>query len=183
MYVAVKGGEAAIANAHRLLADRRRGDRSVPTLRLEQIVAQLGLAVDRVMGEGSLYDRDLAALAVLQARGDLIEAIFLVRAYRTTLPRFGYSNPIDTGAMRIERRISATFKDLPGGQVLGPTFDYTHRLLDPSLVEGLAEDPETVPADAEATPRVTDLLNAEGLIEPDFGIGGEIGRASCRERV
>ena len=27
MYVAVKGGEAAIANAHRLLADRRRGDR------------------------------------------------------------------------------------------------------------------------------------------------------------
>lgn len=173
MYVAVKGGEAAIANAHRLLADRRRGDRSVPTLRLEQIVAQLGLAVDRVMGEGSLYDRDLAALAVLQARGDLIEAIFLVRAYRTTLPRFGYSNPIDTGAMRIERRISATFKDLPGGQVLGPTFDYTHRLLDPSLVEGLAEDPETVPADAEATPRVTDLLNAEGLIEPDFGTGGE----------
>ena len=26
MYVAVKGGEAAIANAHRLLAEDRRGD-------------------------------------------------------------------------------------------------------------------------------------------------------------
>ena len=28
MYVAVKGGEAAIRNAHRLLAERRRGDRA-----------------------------------------------------------------------------------------------------------------------------------------------------------
>ena len=90
MYVAVKGGEAAIANAHRLLADRRRGDRSVPALRLDQIIEQLSLAVDRAMGEGSLYDRELAALAIIQSRGDLIEAIFLVRAYRTTLPRFGY---------------------------------------------------------------------------------------------
>jgi alpha-D-ribose 1-methylphosphonate 5-triphosphate synthase subunit PhnI len=173
MYVAVKGGEAAIANAHRLLADRRRGDRSVPALRLDQIVEQLGLAVDRVMGEGSLYDKHLAALAILQSRGDMIEAIFLVRAYRTTLPRFGYSRPIDTGAMLIERRISATFKDLPGGQVLGPTFDYTHRLLDPSLVEGLADEPEEGPSEPENTPRVTDLLNNEGLIEPDFGHGDE----------
>jgi len=167
MYVAVKGGEAAIANAHRLLADRRRGDRSVPALRLDQIVEQLGLAVDRAMGEGSLYDRELAALATLQARRDLIEAIFLVRAYRTTLPRFGYSRPVDTGAMLIERRISATFKDLPGGQMLGPTFDYTHRLLDPSLVGAETEQPVTRPAEAGATPRVTDLLGQQGLLEPD----------------
>ncbi|WP_374621992.1 carbon-phosphorus lyase complex subunit PhnI [Devosia sp.] len=167
MYVAVKGGEAAIANAHRLLADRRRGDRSVPALRLEQIVEQLGLAVDRAMGEGSLYDRELAALAILQARGDLIEAIFLVRAYRTTLPRFGYSRPIDTGAMRIERRISATYKDLPGGQLLGPTFDYTHRLLDPTLASGEVPDPLARPGRDEQAPRVTDLLGDEGLIEPD----------------
>ena len=169
MYVAVKGGEAAIAHAHQLLADRRRGDRSVPALRIDQIVQQLGLAVDRTMGEGSLYDKELAALAIVQARGDLIEAIFLVRAYRTTLPRFGNSAPIDTGKMLIERRISATFKDLPGGQVLGPTFDYTHRLLDPSLLAGLAETPALAAGDAEDTPRVTDMLNAEGLIEPDFG--------------
>lgn len=167
MYVAVKGGEAAIANAHRLLADRRRGDRSVPALRLDQIVEQLGLAVDRAMGEGSLYDRELAALALLQARGDLIEAIFLVRAYRTTLPRFGYSQPIDTGSMRIERRVSATFKDLPGGQMLGPTFDYTHRLLDPSIPEGVIEEPVQREAEAEQAPRVTDLLGRQGLMEPD----------------
>lgn len=171
MYVAVKGGEAAIANAHRLLADRRRGDRSVPALRLDQIVEQLGLAVDRAMGEGSLYDRELAALAIVQARGDLIEAIFLVRAFRTTLPRFGYSQPIDTGRMKIERRISATFKDLPGGQMLGPTFDYTHRLLDPSIVADETERPARREAEAAQAPRVTDLLGHQGLIEPDGEVG------------
>ncbi len=168
MYVAVKGGEAAIANAHRLLADRRRGDRSLPAIGLAQIVEQLGLAVDRAMGEGALYDRELAALALLQARGDLIEAIFLVRAYRTTLPRFGYSVPIDTAAMLAERRVSATFKDLPGGQLLGPTFDYTHRLLDPALAEGGAvAEPVARAAEDTSMPRVTDLLGHKGLIEPD----------------
>ncbi|MEQ1941712.1 carbon-phosphorus lyase complex subunit PhnI [Mesorhizobium sp. VNQ89] len=168
MYVAVKGGEAAIRNAHRLLADRRRGDRSLPALRLDQIVEQLGLGVDRVMSEGSLYDRELAALAIVQARGDLIEAIFLVRAYRTTLPRFGYTRPIDTSAMLAERRVSATYKDLPGGQMLGPTFDYTHRLLDPELASGgdVAE-PELRHAEPEAMPRVSDILGGEGLIEED----------------
>ncbi|PSH69782.1 carbon-phosphorus lyase complex subunit PhnI [Phyllobacterium brassicacearum] len=168
MYVAVKGGEAAIRNAHKLLADRRRGDRSVPAIRLDQIVEQLALGVDRVMAEGSLYDAELAALAVKQARGDMIEAIFLVRAYRTTLPRFGYTKPVETGRMAIERRISATFKDLPGGQLLGPTFDYTHRLLDPEL----ADDAPVEAADrrietAEQTPRVTDILSHDGMIEAD----------------
>ncbi|MET3582500.1 alpha-D-ribose 1-methylphosphonate 5-triphosphate synthase subunit PhnI [Mesorhizobium robiniae] len=174
MYVAVKGGEAAIANAHALLADRRRGDRSVPALRLDQIVEQLALGVDRVMSEGSLYDRELAALAIVQARGDMIEAIFLVRAYRTTLPRFGYTKAIDTGAMLVERRVSATYKDLPGGQLLGPTFDYTHRLLDPELAAGgdVAE-PLQRAGEAEAMPRVSAILAREGLIEPDGDMPGD----------
>ena len=169
MYVAVKGGEAAIANAHRLLDDRRRGDRSVPALTLAQITQQLALAVDRAMAEGSLYDPELAAMAVRQSRGDLIEAIFLLRAYRTTLPRFGASEPIDTAAMRIERRVSATYKDLPGGQLLGPTFDYTHRLIDPAMA-GNEETPkphrrETL--DDQPVMRVTDILGDEAMIEPD----------------
>jgi alpha-D-ribose 1-methylphosphonate 5-triphosphate synthase subunit PhnI len=168
MYVAVKGGEAAIENAHRLLADRRRGDRKVPALGLDQIVEQLGLGVDRVMAEGSLYDRELAALAIVQARGDLIEAIFLVRAYRTTLPRFGYTRPVDTAAMQVERRISATYKDLPGGQVLGPTFDYTHRLLDPEVSGGGdVAKPEGRESAEEPMPRVSGILAHEGLIEAD----------------
>lgn len=170
MYVAVKGGEQAIEAAHALLGEVRRGDPAVPELGVDQIREQLALAVDRVMAEGSLYDRDLAALAIKQARGDLIEAVFLLRAYRTTLPRFGYSEPLDTNAMALRRRVSATFKDLPGGQVLGPTFDYTHRLLDFALA---AEGGAGVSAVAarEETPtepfaRVLDLLAKDGLIEP-----------------
>ncbi|MBX9698551.1 MAG: carbon-phosphorus lyase complex subunit PhnI, partial [Acetobacteraceae bacterium] len=169
MYVAVKGGEDAIAHAHAWLAETRRGDPSVPELSLAQIENQLGLAVDRVMAEGSCLDRGLAALAIKQARGDLIEAAFLLRAYRTTLPRFGGALPLDTGAMRVQRRISATYKDLPGGQVLGPTFDYTHRLLDFALAAdgvppGPAPEAET---DAAPMPRVSTILAQEGLMRPE----------------
>lgn len=167
MYVAVKGGERAIENAHRLLAHERRGDPQVPDLSLSQISGQLSLAVDRVMTEGSLYDRELAALAIKQARGDMIEAIFLLRAFRATLPRFGATEPLDTANMQVRRRISSTFKDVPGGQILGPTFDYTHRLLDPSLTEGVAiPEPAHGVIDDVPMPRVTDILGADGLIEP-----------------
>jgi len=170
MYVAVKGGEQAIENAHRLMAEERRGDPSVPELTVDQILQQMRLAVDRVMSEGSLYDPTLAALAIKQARGDLVEAIFLLRAYRTTLPRLYTTLPVDTTAMRVRRRVSATFKDIPGGQLLGPTFDYTHRLLDFSLAaEGAAPDaaPDTAPDTAPDAPvsRVMDLLGDEGLVE------------------
>ncbi|MGL4237713.1 carbon-phosphorus lyase complex subunit PhnI [Tabrizicola sp.] len=166
MYVAVKGGERAIDNAHAWLAEERRGDPAIAELSVEQIRAQLSLAVNRVMAEGSLYDPDLAALAIKQARGDLIEAVFLIRAYRTTLPRLGVSDPLDTGAMAVDRRISATFKDLPGGQVLGPTFDYTHRLLDFKLAaEGEVASAAAAPASLGPMPHVTGFLNRDGLIE------------------
>jgi alpha-D-ribose 1-methylphosphonate 5-triphosphate synthase subunit PhnI len=169
MYVAVKGGENAIAASHALVDHARRGDREIPELSVDQIDQQLTLAVDRVMAEGGVHDRGLAALAVKQARGDLVEAIFLLRAYRTTLPRLGASLPIDTASMQLTRRISATFKDVPGGQLLGPTFDYSHRLLDFTLAaEG--RDPADLEAreGAEAVmPRVTDFLGDEGLIEPN----------------
>ncbi|MCB4824292.1 carbon-phosphorus lyase complex subunit PhnI [Roseicella aerolata] len=189
MYVAVKGGERAIEAAHAWLAEERRGDPALPELSVEQIGQQLGLAVDRVMAEGACFDRGLAALAIKQARGDLIEAAFLLRAYRTTLPRFGASLPLDTGAMRIRRRVSATYKDLPGGQVLGPTFDYTHRLLDfalacdrpgspdpgresqaPGLTAAEGNAPPSAPeapAKAAAMPRVTSILAQEGLMQPE----------------
>lgn len=183
MYVAVKGGEKAIDSAHRLMRRTRRGDLGLKDLSVAQIQAQLPLAVDRVMNEGALYDPQLAALAIKQASGDLVEAIFLLRAYRTTLPRMGYTQPIDTERMQIERRISATFKELPGGQKLGATYDYTHRLLDFSLLdeEPLLNDDKDSEATAapepdstacgpvtlqpEPCPRVLDMLNSEGLIE------------------
>lgn len=168
MYVAVKGGERAIDAAHAWLAEERRGDPSVTELSVAQIREQLSLAVNRVMAEGSLYDPDLAALAIKQARGDLIEAIFLIRAYRTTLPRLGASNPLETADMAVSRRISATFKDLPGGQILGPTFDYTHRLLDFKLAaEGEAPEAPTAPASVESVPHVASLLGRDGLIQSE----------------
>ena len=168
MYVAVKGGEKAIDNAHAWLAEERRGDPAVPELSVAQIREQLALSVNRVMAEGSLYDPDLAALAIKQARGDLIEAIFLIRAYRTTLPRFGGSNPADTDAMACDRRVSATFKDAPGGQVLGPTFDYTHRLLDFKLAAD-GDVPEGIQAEATQapTPHIMEFLDREDLIQTE----------------
>ncbi|MEE4118114.1 MAG: carbon-phosphorus lyase complex subunit PhnI [Paracoccaceae bacterium] len=168
MYVAVKGGERAIDAAHDWLAEARRGDRGVAELTLAQIREQLALSVARVMAEGALYDPDLAALAIKQARGDLIEAIFLIRAYKTTLPRLGASRPVDTGAMLCARRVSATFKDVPGGQILGPTFDYTHRLLDFALAaEGEAPVARQAEAEPRPVPHVLGYLDREGVIQPE----------------
>lgn len=172
MYVAVKGGEQAILSSYQLLDQQRRGDPSVPELSIAQIRQQMKLAVDRVMTEGSVFDPELAALAIKQACGDLVEAIFLLRAYRATLPRLGSTQPLDTSKMVLDRRISATFKDLPGGQVLGPTYDYTQRLLDFSLLA--ISEPSSTSGDPNIhaqleeehfSPRVIDLLNREGLIE------------------
>jgi alpha-D-ribose 1-methylphosphonate 5-triphosphate synthase subunit PhnI len=201
MYVAVKGGERAIANAHALLAKQGRGDTSLPRIERAAVAAQLGVLVARVMTEGSLYDPELAARAIVQAQGDVLEASTLVRSYRTTLPRFGYTLPVDTAGLPPQRRISATFKDLPGGQQLGATFDYTHRLFadrdfgGPRL-GGEAGQPTgeltrqsigeltgqstgqsaglpAGPAGRQAEmPRVMGLLGAGALVEPDDDPGG-----------
>jgi alpha-D-ribose 1-methylphosphonate 5-triphosphate synthase subunit PhnI len=183
MYVAVKGGERAIEASWRLLDKSRRGDTRLAELSVGQIREQLRLSVARVMTEGSVYDEDLAALAIKQAAGDLVEAIFLLRAYRTTLPRFGYTQPLDSEAMVVERRISATFKDLPGGQLLGATYDYTQRLLDFALMAEAQADSGDSSGHAvhqraalqeapEAMPRVVTLLNKEGLIEQETPLPG-----------
>ena len=182
MYVAVKGGEKAIANAHALLAQRGRGQESAARIDYEQVRDQMGVLVSRVMAEGSLYDPDLAAKALLQAQGDVLEAVTLLRSYRTTLPRFGITLAIDTADLPPERRVSATFKDIPGGQQLGATFDYTHRLLVDDLDEtdGLSpvqgDSDDEAPGDAgtdERMPRITDLLGVDALIESDRAEGEE----------
>ncbi len=180
MYVAVKGGEQAILNSYKLLEIQRRGDETVPELSIAQILQQMKLAVDRVMTEGSVYDRELAALAIKQASGDLVEAIFLLRAYRATLPRLGSTKPLDTGRMQLDRRVSATFKDLPGGQILGPTYDYTQRLLNFSLLASqdhseteqkqsrtpaIKVNTKLDPNEKKTATKVIELLNQENLIE------------------
>lgn len=173
-YVAVKGGETAIANAEQYLKAERTGG-VADLLSPEQVRDQLYLAVDRVMGEGSLYAPDLAALAFKQAAGDTLEAAFILRAYRTTLPRMGYSESIATEQMRIIRRISAAFKEIPGGQILGPTPDYTLRLLDFDLQEEHREDVragmqqffeniEGLDPLPDRFPKVVEILRKEGLL-------------------
>lgn len=171
MYIAVKGGEQAIAASLQLLASARRGDADVTELGTEQLREQLRLLVDRVMAEASLYDPDVAALAIKQSSGDAIEAVFLLRAYRTTLPRLGFTEPVDTTLMRVRRRVSAIFKDVPGGQLLGPSFDYTQRLLDFNLAAAVDTVEPLVRAAFDGDPNAPlrspiDELTEQGLIEP-----------------
>ncbi len=173
-YVAVRGGAAAIENAENFSLVRRAGGDSA-LLTSGQIRDQLHFAVDRVMGEGSLYAPDLAALAFKQAAGDTFEAAFILRSYRTTLPRLGYSEPIATEGMRVIRRISAAFRDIPGGQILGPTPDYTLRLLNFELMDEsavqtrqrirkLLRDTERLQPLPERFPKVVEMLRQEGLL-------------------
>ncbi len=181
-YVAVKGGAGAIAAAEELVKYFRLKGRSEP-LAAQQIQDQLRLAVDKVMGEAGLYAPFLAALAVKQAEGDLIEASFILRAFCSSQPRRYYTAPAGTGEMEIIRRISAAFKDIPGGQVLGPTRDYTQRLLDFSLAEESREHVEDFlekflkdvkPAADFTFPKVIDLLRAEGLLDDEGGPAEEL---------
>ncbi len=183
-YVAVSGGAAAIENAEKFSFIRRAGGTSA-VLHPEQIRDQLYLAVDRIMGEGSLYAPDLAALAFKQAAGDTFEAAFILRSYRTTLPRLGYSQALTTDIMRVTRRISAAFKDIPGGQILGPTPDYTLRLLDFDLLDESEEEMKeridaflrslgTLPALPKTFPKVVEMLRREGLLVPRASVGEDV---------
>lgn len=183
-YVAVSGGTEAIVRAEELVNYFRLKGQAAP-LAVAQIKEQQRLAVDRVMSEGSLYSPDIAALALKQAEGDNMEASFIVRAYRSTQPRKYTSLAIDTSKMKIIRRISGAFQDIPGGQVLGPTRDYTQRLVDFSL---LAESSETIQAFLESMeietaagkklpdtfPKVIDILRREGLLAEPEDFGGKL---------
>lgn len=178
-YVAVKGGTKAIEESiKRLKYDRLKKGK---TIEVGKIEAGLRGLIDQVMSESSLYDETLAALAIKQAEGNPEEAVFLLRAFRSTLPRRHYSRVIESEGMEIERRISASFKDIPGGQILGTTTDYTHRLLDFNLMdendeliqEWLFKFAEDMKGFEESSgnksfhlPKVLDYLREEGLISP-----------------
>jgi alpha-D-ribose 1-methylphosphonate 5-triphosphate synthase subunit PhnI len=183
-YAAVKGGREAVAESIRLLEKYRAVGQADPDL--ESLEKGMALLIDRIMGEAGFYAPAYAALALKQSAGSPEEAVFLLRAYRSTLSRSYLSLPMDGADMRIHRRISAAFKDIPGGQFLGATFDYTHRLLnfdllnmdvnkinmnenpkagsdeaDPPGEASIGEGPEEGPIYAR---RVSDELRREGLI-------------------
>jgi alpha-D-ribose 1-methylphosphonate 5-triphosphate synthase subunit PhnI len=167
-YVAAKGGEAAIQQAEKLYhALKGRISREM----VADIQAKLPYLVDRVIGEGSLYSEELAALAIAQTGGDLYEAVLLLRAYRATQPRVAYALPVTADSMLTVRRISAAFKDIPGGQILGPTLDYSHRVLRLDVLDGRSEpeqeetsfEPAENPAPA-TYPAVADWQRKQGLM-------------------
>lgn len=165
MYVAAKGGEQAIQQAEKLFHAMKG---PVTYELVKQIEATMPYLVDRVMGEGSLYAPELAALAIAQAGGDIYEAVLLLRAYRSTQPRIAYAEPLTAGDMLTLRRISAAFKDIPGGQILGPTLDYSHRVLRLDVLDGEPVEDEAleVPDDPAACsyPLVADWLRGQGLM-------------------
>jgi alpha-D-ribose 1-methylphosphonate 5-triphosphate synthase subunit PhnI len=174
-YVAVKGGQDAIENANKLVEYFRWKGRTEP-IGVDQARTQMRLAVDRAMGEGSLYAPEHAALALLQVEGDSFEAAFHLRAYRATLERRYVSEILETREMFVHRRISSTFRDIPGGQILGPTRDYSFRLLNPALlnaslgsiekfIEGLREQIDPSKLHAMTTyKKVIDIFLKEGLM-------------------
>ncbi|WP_309571732.1 carbon-phosphorus lyase complex subunit PhnI [Deinococcus sp.] len=166
-YVAARGGEAAILEAEAFF-HALNGPLSPE--RVRAVEEALPYLLDRLMGEASLYAPELAALALAQTGGELYEATLLLRAYRTTQPRLGYAQVTEQGELLTVRRISAAFKDIPGGQVLGPTLDYSHRVLDLGVVQR-GETREAVvksaPQPAPPTyPALADWQRAAGLLPP-----------------
>src|SRR6266581_2380182 len=93
-YVAVKGGTKAVLNADQLVDYFRLQGGSEP-ISVRQVRDQMRLAVDRAMSEGAIYAPELAALALKQSEGDALEASFLLRAYRSTVPRIDYTLPAE----------------------------------------------------------------------------------------
>lgn len=171
-YVAVSGGEEAIEESIKLLTLYRSGTEQ--ELELEAVEKKMSLLIDKVMSEAGLYAPSHAALALKQCEGSTEEAVFLLRAYRSTLKRNFYTHVVETKNMRMVRRISAAFKDIPGGQILGATYDYTHRLMNFDIqnedaramyekMQSILEDQNKQPIDH--LQRVSDELKKEGLID------------------
>jgi len=175
-YVAVKGGTIAIEESIKKLKYERLKSKKI--LNVEDIRGGMRGLIDQVMSESSLYSEELAAIAIKQTEGNSEEAVFVLRAYRSTLPRKHYTKIVDTANMSVERRISASFKDIIGGQILGASYDYTHRLIDFDLANETIEEAlnwvrefETQDIDKEGNtelgklPKVVDYLRKEGLIQ------------------
>lgn len=194
-YVAIKGGGQAIAAAAAVTEYLRTeeglaSDHAEP-LAIDTILHQLRHLVDRVISEGGVYHPQFAALAIKQSLGDTLEAAFALRAWRSTRPRLSATPALDTSHMRLIRRISSAFKEIPGGQMLGPTPDYALRLLRLDLIDESPEAFRTVARDwlascpeaklPDSFPKVLDALRAEGLLPPVSAQRGETAFDITRE--
>jgi alpha-D-ribose 1-methylphosphonate 5-triphosphate synthase subunit PhnI len=146
-YAADRGGLEAILAAEELVRAKRDGGSS-PPLGLDQLTERLSFAVDRVMGEAGLWAPELAAVALRQAQGDIIEAAHLLRAYRAARPRLANPLTVHADELEILRRIVPAYRVPPGPQLLGRTLDYIGRLLEVGTQSQPA--PEATPAQSQA---------------------------------
>lgn len=170
-YVAVKGGQLAIEASLKLLETNKQSLKT--KLTFSSIENNLGLLVDTVMSEASLYAPTLASRALLQSEGSVEEAVFLLRSYRSTVERLGYSTRLSTEKMIVERRISAAFKDIPGGQLLGASYDYSHRMIEfisdaqrYKKLQALFKNRSAIKSKAlNSYPKVSTYLRTEGLLQ------------------
>lgn len=174
-YVAIKGGGQAIEGTKAAFDYlRAKNNQTEVPLEMDVIQNQLRLLHSRVLSEGGVYHPKLASLAIKQAQGDTLEAAFYLRAYRSTEPRLAETETLNTEHMRVTRRISSAFKDIPGGQMLGATTDYQLRLMKQTL---LNESPEQFKAITQewfdglniddipdTFPKVVESLRASGLL-------------------
>jgi len=121
-----KGGTEAIVAAERLVLER---SERAGSLAPETVIESFPLTVDRIMGEGGLWDEFTAAAAYIQANGDITEAVHLIRAHRSTLPRLAFSHPLNPREVKLLRRVVSTQRQPDGPILLGETVDYTARIL------------------------------------------------------
>ena len=154
-YVAIKGGAEAIRSSKKFYEGELQ---SAQNIHDEDLVKGLSYACDRIMAEGALYTEKLATKALRKSGGDLLEAAFYVRAHRSTCQRIGFAAEIDTDEIRIIRRISSAFKDIKGGQILGPSCDYVIRLFS-SLKSTNHEDSPFITEDDAENIRVESALS------------------------
>lgn len=171
--------DAASSNAAKLAVCYEMRNRSTP-LTTPQLASQMRLVLDKIMGEAGLYATGLTAQSLQESGGDVWEAVMRLRAFRATLERRYTSEIIDTREMSVLRRISSAFREIPGGQILGPSRDYTQRLLETRIavedcesvrsfldsIEALAgKHPNGLSDELSLVGKVADLLKKEGLME------------------
>lgn len=167
-YAAARGGLTAIHAAERLVRRLRDDDPSDP-LDTDQFTGRLRLLVDRVMGEAGLWAPQVAAAALRQAEGDVIEAVHLLRAYKSTLPRLAVSGVVHANDLKAVRRVVPAFREPGGPQMLGRSTDYTARMLE-NTVTLPADDAQDVAGtqDVISGPpvmdRMTDVLRRMDLL-------------------
>lgn len=125
-YYAIKGGEEAIKNSLNFYTDTTFEASKFDD---EELMKSFVYAIDKVISEGALYSKKLASQAIKRSAGDLLNASFILRAHRSSCQRVGICKELDVNDMRLFRRVSSAFKDIEGGQLLGPSNDYEVKLL------------------------------------------------------